>query len=432
MALLEKSSVVVVICFIALNVCLALPRQSQKPVTSESWKLKSIEFEGLQRLTRERAVAASGLWLGQPVTVSEFNVAKDRLARSGFFKRVNYRYRYSGDAVELIFEVEDAKWLPVVFDNFVWFADSEIRQAVKSEEPSFDGTAPSSGDAINTIKRALQKLISTRNLPGQIEYLPSYFPNGTDREHVFRVSGSNTPICGLHFPNTSGVKESELVKLSKPLFAEDYSRSFVRDFAESNLVPVYRERGYLRVRFTEPAARTESVNCTNGVAVTIGVEEGLAYTWDRADWSGNEILSTSDLDSMLGIKQTEVANGLKFDRGLKEAAQAYARRGFIRARLTSTSAFDDAKQVVAYRITVGEGSQYRMGNVSFEGVPEGEAASLKRKWKLEAGQVFDAFYPAEFSDKTLSVPKGRWKNIAFRTRPDNARLTVDVIFSFKR
>ena len=431
-ALLNRSSVVVIICLDVFEVCPAFPRQSQQPVTSESWKLRSIEFEGLQRVSRERAVAATGLVLGQTVTVSVFNAATDRLAKSGFFKRVKHRYQYSGDAAELTFEVEDAKWLPVLFDNFPWFGDSEIQQAVRAEEPSFDGTAPSSGDAIDSIKRALQKLISSRNIPGQIEYLPSYFPNGADREHVFRVSGSKTPMCTLLFPNASGVKESELVKLCKPLFADDYSRSFVRDFAESNLVPVYRERGYLRVRFTEPAAKPESDNCKNGVSVTVGVEEGLAYKWDRADWSGNATLSNSDLDSMLGIKQADVANGLKIDRGLKAVRQAYGKRGFITARLSPTAAFDDAKQVVAYRITVSEGAQYRMGNVSFTGLSDGEAASIKQKWKLEAGQVYDATYPAEFSEKALSNMTGKWKNIEFVMRPDKERLTVDVIFSFKR
>lgn len=409
-----------------------LPAQSQQSPGAESWKLASIEFEGMLRSNRDRAILASGLSIGQKVSIAEFTAATERLAKSGFFKRVKYRYQYSGDSADLIFEVEDAKWLPVVFDNFVWFSEGEIQAAVKVEEPDFDGTAPSSGDAINSIRRALQKLISSRNITGQIEYLPSYFPGGGDREHVFRISGAKIPLCKLNFSNASGVSETELVKLSKRLFAEDYSRSFARDFADGNLIPVYRERGYLRARFNMPAAKPETDNCKNGVSVTIAVEEGLAYAWDKAEWSGNATFSNSDLDSMLGIKQADVANGLKIDRGLKSVRQAYGKRGFITVRVNPVAAFDDDKRLVSYRITVSEGAQYRMGNVSFTGLSDGDAGSLKQKWKLEAGQVYDANYPQEFSDKVLSNLKGQWKTIEFLMRPDSARLTVDVVFSFKR
>ena len=110
----------------------------------------------------------------------------------------------------------------------------------------------------------------------------------------------------------------------------------------------------------------------------------------------------------------------------------YGKRGFITARVNPVPAFDDDKRLVSYRITVIEGAQYRMGNVSFTGLSDGDAASLKQKWKLEVGQVYDAGYAQEFSDKVLSNVKGQWKNIEFLMRPDTSRLTVDVVFSFKR
>src|SRR5262249_21740966 len=157
---------------------------------------------------------------------------------------------------------------------------------------------------------------------------------------------------------------------------------FIREFAVSNLIPAYRERGYLKARFADPQARfAADQNCKNGVHLSVPVTESLPYAWDRADWSGNEVLSSEALNGLMSIRHQEIANGLKIDSGLKAIHDAYAKRGFIAVKLTPFMSFDDDKKLVAYSVIVTEGPQYRMGFLMLAGVLESEAATLKTRWK---------------------------------------------------
>ena len=45
--------------------------------------------------------------------------------------------------------------------------------------------------------------------------------------------------------------------------------------------------------------------------LTIPVEEGPVYLWDKAEWTGNEALSANDLNAALGMKNGDVANDVK-------------------------------------------------------------------------------------------------------------------------
>lgn len=400
----------------------------------QAWRLHKIEITGLQRFKPEQIIPLSGLQPGQKVDVAALNMALERLRNTGFFINVGYRYTYVDDQLDVVFATEEAQWnLPVVFDNFVWFTDEEIISAVRQEVPTFAGFAPKSGGVINTITLALERLLREKKIAGQIEYLPAYERSGADQEHIFSVKSASLKICALDFPGARSVPEVELLKTARPLINADYSRSFVAEFVKGNLVPVYRERGHLRVQFAPSQARPgTSADCRNGVSMALAVEEGPAYLWDKAEWTGNTALSAQELDGLLAMKADEIANGLKFDKGVKSLAAAYGKRGFITARLSLTPSFDDASHRVSYRIAINEGGQYRMGNLTINGLAENDAERLKKRWKLQAGEIYNAAYIEEFMKAAIPDNRvGKAMLTAVSVKPDRVNLTADVSFTFR-
>lgn len=419
---------------LAALLALAQSANGQQSPAAQTWRLAKVEVTGLNRLNQEQVLAVSGLKIGQKIDLAALNAATDLLRRTGFFITIGYKYNYIDDQLYVTFQVEEAKWaVPVVFDNFVWFTDEEIKNAVRQTVPTFDGFAPRSGEVIKTISATLERLLSEKNIQGQVEYLPSYEQSGADKEHIFSVKGLSMKICMLSFPGTAAVKESELIKQSKPLFDSEYSRSFVAEFVKSNLIPVYRERGHLRAGFRVPQARFETTSdCKNGVGVTLAVDEGAVYLWDKSEWTGNNALSTEELESLLTMKPGELANGLKIDSGVKTLREAYGKKGFITARLNVTPSFDDASRHVVYRFTINEGPQYRMGEINVAGMPEGEVEKLKKKWKLQQGEIYNAAYAGEFMKTTVRDNKvGNFTLKSVSIKPDPQKLTVDVFFGFK-
>lgn len=334
------------------------------------------------------------------------------------------------------FEVEEAKeTVPVVFDNFVWFSEQELMEAIRREVPSFDGTAPESGGMPDNIKKALQNLLNERKIQGQVEYLAAADASGKNSRYLFSVKGVKIPICSLLFPGAKDVKESDLLQASKPLFEQDYSREDVQTFARINLIPIYRQRGHLRASFLEPVIKPQKdADCQNGVSVTLQVDEGNIYTWDKAEWTGNSTFTAQELSAALGMKPGERADGLKIDKGRASISQFYGKKGYIEARVADAPVFDDANRRVSYRYTVTEGAQYRMGAVEIKGLPEDLAKRLKDNWKLQAGDVFDASYDEDFMKRAMMEVAAagftpQESKVEYKPNRDN-RL-VDVLINFK-
>ena len=410
----------------------------------KSMRLAKIEVTGLERHRKEQIITESGLQIGQTVDADALDAAASRLIASGLFKNLSYRLSAKGDEAVVTFVVEEAKSsVPVVFDNFVWFSNDELVSAVRQHVPEFNGTAPEAGTTTDKIAKALNELLRERKIAGQVEYTPSADAAGKGAEHVFAVKGGNVRVCALHFPGAAAVTEKTLVENSNGIFNNKYSRKFITAYAESNLIPLYRERGRLRAAFLAPQVKplAASPECADGVDVTMQIDEGMAYVWEKAEWMGNQSLTMQELDAALGMKRDELANGLRIDKNLDDVRRAYGRKGYLATRLSAAPEFDDANRRVTYRFNVDEGAQYRMGTLFVTGLSERDTNDLKTRWQLLPREVYDVSYINEFlqsgvreffksarSDgRTLSFSK-----VGSSTDVDREKLTVDVTINFKQ
>ena len=407
-------------------------------------KLTKVEFEGTKRLSRDQLLNSSGLEIGQRIDVGALDAASQRLMDSGLLRKLSYRLRTVSNEATVIFRIEEAIGLrhPAIFDNFIWFTDDELATSVRRELPIFDGTALDSGNMTDGIAHALQLLLDEHKIAGKIEYMASADKGGNLAAHVFTVRGIKMPICTLHFTGAQNISEERLIKSSTALMPEPYTRTFATEFAYHNLYPLYREAGQLQAKFGQPDAKPQTTeNCKEGVEVTIPVDEGLIYSWESAEWSGNHIFAAEELDKALKMKPGEVANGLKIDKGLEAARKLYGRKGYLQLGLKPTAVFDDPARKVAFRIEVKEGPQYRMGNLIVKGLPDNQTNFLRGKWEMLKGDVYDAGYAEEFfknafrdvyrkiveERQTQRKPK---PEVNISERPNRSELTVDVTFEF--
>ena len=410
------------------------------PVTPQgARRIARIEFEGLHNLTTENVIAMTGLKVGDPFSVSALDSAAQHLVDSGLFKNVGYRTRTVGTSVTVTFQVEEQKSnnSPVVFDNFVWFSDEELSTTVKHVLPSFNGSVPDTGNTTELIRQSLQELLSSRKLPGTIEY------SLTENGHVYRIGGITLPLCTFHFPGARDVSEEKLGATMKSQTDANYSRAAATAFPQYGLYPLYYELGHLRATFGAPVAKPDgSGKCENGVDLTIPVDEGVVYSWASGQWSGNQVLAPSQLDVALGMKKGEVANGNKFDRGKHEVEKAYGKQGYIQAHLNSTPEFDDTARQVTFKIAVSEGPQFHMGTIDFKGFSETDRGALIESWKLKTGDVYDASYVDRFFREDARpvisrilqqrrATSSQRVSIDPQTHVNRKSLTVDLVIELK-
>jgi outer membrane protein insertion porin family len=425
---------VAVLCTAALNPIV----RGQQPVT-----LRKIEVLGLKRLQPDKVIQTSGLQLGQRIDNAMVDEAATKLIQAGLFKTVSYKMRTTDKDAIIIFEVEESiKNLPVVFENFVWFTDEEIVRAIRQDVPFYDGTAPEAGVTSTKISAALQRLLNQKQIGGQVDFMP-YGDTATGKQELlYTVKGVKLPVCELRFPGTQDISEAELIKNSQPLIQADYSRKNIAGFAHYTLFPLYRRIGHLRARFEDAKATLDSNAtgaCRNGVSVTIPVDEGLVYSWNDAEWTGNEVLPAAELADALAMKTGEVADGLKIDSGVKAVRRAYGRKGYLGVRMKDAITFDDATRGVTYQFTINEGPQFRMGNLIINGLAPGDTQSVKEKWTLAPGAVYDESYLDDFRTNNREFLAALYQRLrgtlqgrtSTEIKPDAQKQTVDVVITFK-
>ena len=408
----------------------------------QSIKLDRIEFKGLDRVKEDEALGKSGLTLGQTVVIDDVEAAANRLLESGLFTNLSYKLKGTTDKSVLTFEVVERKWtMPVSFDNFVWFTDEELNAAVRRKLPAFDGTAPESGGVTEQIKQALTELLNERKIEGKVQYDLSEDPLTRKIAHLFSVKGPGLRVCKITYAGARALPEEQLVTKSGGIFDNDFSRAYVGGFVESNLLPLYHERGYLRATFSPPKVTPEASPECKGVTVAMTVDEGSIYVWDKATWDGNTGLTAQELDAALGMRNREVANAVKIATGLGRVRKAYGRKGYIGARLRPASEFDDTARSVTYRFHVTEGPQYYMGDLVIEGLDEAATNNLRGRWRLLHKEVYDEGYLDEFVKKSVTEfqrDAARAGNalpalkVVSQTKVDHDKHLVHVTLNIKR
>jgi outer membrane protein assembly factor BamA len=364
--------------------------------------LATVTVSGSKRFMKEDVVRLSGLKIGESITTQALDGAASRLAGTGLFASVNYRYTTANGKLDVVFELPDQSWTdPVVFDNFVWFTDQELTAAVRQAVPSFDGTLPSNEEVVVFISQTLQRLLDARGIPAKVVGKSRLNIVTQRKQQLFRVTGTDTSLtmCSLRFEGTAGVPDTDLVKAAQSVIGTDYSRAFVDDLANGTLRQEYRHRGYWAAALTSKGAALDA-GC-RGVTVTLSVVEGAVYTWDHAQWLGVAALQAADLDSALGMKSGEVVDVIRLDAGLRSVHAAYDRRGYLRQGAVYTPVLDEASLRATFRIEVTEYEQFHMGTLTFPDLPEADAARLIKKWTIKAGDVFDGSYPSRFTSDEI-------------------------------
>jgi outer membrane protein assembly factor BamA len=405
-------------------------------------KVERIEFKGLQRVKEAEALEKTGLTVGQSVSIDELDAVASKLLESGLFKGLDYQITGTTDKAVVTFNVsEQTGGMPVAFDNFVWFTDDELRDAIKRRVSSFDGTAPEGGNVAEQIKRALEDLLRERKIEGNVTHDFSEDPRTRKVEHLFAFKGPGLRVCKINYEGARALSEETLIMKSGGILDNDYSRAYVESFVESNLVPLYAERGYLRATFSPPKVKPETTaECEQGLAVSMSVDEGAIYVWDKAAWEGTQALTAQELDAALGMRAPEVANVAKIEKGLASVRRALGRKGYLSTRVRSSREFDDSNRSVSYRFQVEEGPQYRMGDLVIEGLNEADANNVRGRWAILHGDAFDEGYPDQFLKKNVlefqreSLRAGRPlppMKVEGKAVPDHTKHVVNVTLVFK-
>jgi outer membrane protein assembly factor BamA len=412
--------------FALLLVCLL----SALAQAADRYTLVRILITGSERYQQDDLVRATGLAVNTQVTADDLQNAANRLGNSGAFSSVQFLFKaVTGvrGAIEADFQVKDAeKLLPAVFENLVWFSESELQSALHEAVPLYNGQLPTSGNMSDELSAALTKLLAYKNLPSDVTYMLAAEFGQLPTSYKFKVTNANLKVSDITLAGATHMLPEQWTKAVAPLKGTLYLRSDVAKVLEKNLVPVYQQHGYLKFAI---AGIKPKVAGTDAVNLEILVNEGDQYRLAGYSWSGNTLIPGDELSKRISIKAGEPVNSLQLDRDLAQVRKLFGKFGREGVIIRPVPTFTNG--TVTYAFEVREGDLYHMGKLEIEGVEPEQAHKLEQGWKLGEGEPYDNTYVQQFLSHTvLKVPGRKWTWLTLE-QVDDAQKTVNVRLQIK-
>jgi outer membrane protein insertion porin family len=401
-------------------------------------RLASVEVTGSTVFHPDDIVAAAGLHVGADVSRDDLQQAANNLAELGTFASVQYRYDSAEGGVRAQYAVTDAPLVPVSFDNFPWFGDDELGAALKTAVHLFDGKAPERGAILDAEAHALTMLLTSRGIPGSVSHALVPDPIAGAQTQQFRVDGADVSVANIKFDDALAAHSPAIQQRLPDLIGKPYSRSAIELFELEQLRPLYLAGGYMQAQFGPPVPHMLAAagNSTpNRVDVAVPIEAGQSFVWGGVRWTGDLIISPFEFDTLVELRRGDPADGMKMDATWQAVRDAYARRGYLDAKLAISPGFDSATKRVAYSVAITAGPQYHMGKLIMSGLSiEGERR-VRAAWKIAPGEVFDkSDYDAFISNGIAQALSGipfHYDKLGRFLQQDPDSHTVDVLIDFQ-
>lgn len=386
------------IASLALVLIVGVAGFAQKSGKSQlSYKLLSIDVAGVRRNTPDEVIAASGLKLGQLVGEEDFKRASEKLGSTGLFTNLAFTYRYSQDGCKVEFQIsENPDLVPIVFDNLVWFSDSDLISQLHARLPLFSGRLPVSGGLADDVVDALNALLSQKNISGKAEYIRGANLDGPVNSYIYSLKLHPVLIRNTEFPGATAEVLPGLQAAAKALTGQDFSRSKLEPQEKFNFLPVYLARGYLKASFSGAEVKIAQDGARTLVDVSLPSDSGKQYKVTAMQWQGNGVFPSEKLQELVHLKTGEPANAVQLQDDVEAVHELYGTKGYLFARVDPTPTLNDADSTVAYELNVTEGEQYRMGDLQLDGLPPDATAKMAAQWQMKKGEPYDKSYLQKF------------------------------------
>lgn len=367
---------------------------------AQQYMITSLHASGSGRFSEEQVLRASGLKLGEAITLETVRDAAQALVDSGAFAEVRYRHMDSARAIAVEFTLRDRpedEFATCSFENIVWFPETELVSELQKRVPLFRGKVPLVGNLPEKIAGEISTMLHEKGVIGHVTASPLSDKAGNTVGYDFMLDDANLHIGEIVFTGASSSLAPDLQAAAAPLIGLTYHRSTVEGFAQERLRDFYLQRGYLQARFGPPVPSVaREQNHDTQVRVALAVTEGPLYRFGKVQWSGANAISYGQIATLVPTPEDSVVDGVSLRSLVRQLRRLYAEAGYLHMYLKETPNFHPDTGVVDYTMEVNEGPLFSMGKLEFSGVPAETEQKLRQVWKVREGEPFDEQYFEKF------------------------------------
>jgi outer membrane protein assembly factor BamA len=348
-------------------------------------------------------LAVTGLKKGSALSREDVQAAAQKLSDTGLFANVSFRSEPLGLRFDLI---PADGFVPVRYENFPWWPDSEITSGLRKAIPIFHGALPPESGLEKQVSIELVKLLASKNITATVESSPQVaLESGKVSAIQFRITSPPVVLGQTTIAGASSANEADVAAIAKAAAGQTYSQDATLATLNEALKHVYHDHGFLELTtsgFTHKDAREMEGKIV--VPIELTVNEGPQYRIGKFTLSGYILMSQADFEKYAKLHPGDIANESKLRNTLYLISSPYKTRGYLRARIAAEPVIHrDTPATVDYAISVKPGDVFHMGTLTLENLNDLQKEQFLKAWKMAAGDAYDVSYPPVFLKKNAEA-----------------------------
>ena len=361
--------------------------------------VRSLKVQGNKTFSTAGIIEYSGLRVGQTADPAAFEAARVKLANSGVFERVGYKYTPAvGGGLDAVLEVVE---IPQVFSYR--FEDlpattEEMVAYLKQTDPLFAERIPATKEFLSRYARELETFLKTKGLKEAVS--SKLIPDTGDKLVVlFRPDRPIPTISQVGFKGNEAVPTAVLqIAMNQIAMGAIYKEELVRQYLETTIRPIYEQRGRLEVAFPKVTAQPAPDN--SGINVLIEVVEGPSF-----DIGAIRLVGASGdpkvLYQTMVLQPGDLANMTEVAAAVKRVRAHLVREGYLKteAKFERKLRREKEKPLADLTVTVTPGAVYTFGKLKIDGLDILNEPQLRKMWGLENGKPYNGEYAELFLNR---------------------------------
>jgi len=414
----------------------AVVAASVHPAAAQKVLPRSIQFQGAPEYSDQELLDAAGLKKGVELETAEMNVYAKRLADSGVFNNVAYKF----DGADLIFTLTpDPTLLPVRLDNLPFTPGPGLDAELHKRLPLYHGKVPSEGGLLNDVRQSFERMLAAEGVKASVAAAP-YSGEG-DRNQVtamrFTITAPPVRVGTVRLQGASMVLLPRLQAMAALAGNSVYDTQDTPASLDQRFTSFYQDQGFAAVK-VHAAPSGAPVQTADAILVpyTVSIQEGRPYRVGKVRLPSGSLVTQEEANKILASpNKTTAGEGLRNVLALIDTR--YKSKGYLDLVVTPQPAFDDSTGTVDYVIDIAPGPVYHVAYVKFDNAGDELRGRLMRQWQLMPGDPFDQTYLDTFLTRAESGDPVLRRSLAgvlahFETSADPVTHDVNVVIRLEK
>jgi outer membrane protein assembly factor BamA len=355
--------------------------------TAQSIVPKTIQFNGDNDYSNAELLAAAGLTSDEEIDTAKLNHATQQLLDTGLFEDI--RFAYNDQLVA--FQIIPAAAYPLRLENFPLNFGGDLESRLHGRFPLYRGKVPVSGALLNGVSEELQEELAAIKIPAAVS--SSLYAEGNPGKIVaisFSITNPDVQIGEIKLGVLSATMVGKVRQLTSKLTGSAYSTDTSSRQLEASVTALYETQGYLEAK-VHATAPPKPVIDAKGVHIpyTLDIDEGPQYKLASVQLAPDVIVPQATFDRLRGQQPGEIVSPEKLRRSCDFIAREYRKKGFLKAQVSLTPAYDRAHGTVSYLVTAQPGPVYTMGELKVENVDDDMREKIAAALPLPQGAPFN-------------------------------------------